>query len=964
MFKRTRVSSAILAGSLGGLFMAGTAIAQERVEITGSRIKTTQTETASPVIQLGAEAIKIEAVRDVESLLNNLPQVFADQGAQVSNGATGTATVNLRNLGAARTLVLVNGRRLPAGSPRSLPSDLNQIPISLIKRVEVLTGGASAVYGSDAVAGVVNFVMNDRFEGIQAEVNHQFYNHQQQNPRNINAALNARGFPIPGDKSADGKTNDFSLTMGANFGNGKGNATLFVSRKQTQPLLQSERDFTACALNAGATAFTCGGSGTSFPGQFTDFATFALTVADAQGGVRNYVGAQDAYNFGPLNYFQRPSDRYTAAAYGRYDISPMARVYTELNFHDDHTVAQIAPSGAFFFAATGANAVRFENPLLSAAWRTALGLNAPGDTVDMYIARRNVEGGGRQDDIRHTSYRGVLGVKGDLNKDWSYDLSTQVGRVVYQETYKNDFSNARLARALDVVDDGNGNAVCRTFLNGTDTACVPWNIWRLGGVTPASLAYVSTPGFQKGFTSQSVTTLSLFGDLGAYGIKSPAATTPVNIVVGAERRTEQMDLSTDTAFTTGDLAGQGGPTIGVAGKYSVTDIFGEIRIPLVEGKPMAELLNLTGTYRRSDYSTKKKTDAFGLGLEWAPVRAVKLRASYQEAVRAPNIIELFAAQGLGLYDNNGGDPCSGAVVGGRAQGGTGATLAECQRTGVTPQQFGTIPDSPAGQFNQITGGNPNLNPEKAKTTTFGIVLSPIRDLNVTIDYFDIKVNDIITNPPAVEVLNGCLATGALCNLIQRDGIGSLWATNNAFITVLNNNLASRATQGIDFAADYRLGLGAMGRVDLSYIGTYLKKFYQVNRPGTAGFECAGYYGGVCGTPLPEIRHKIRATWTTPWNLQVSATVRHIDGVSQDSTNPQIGGAINGAMRTLGARQYLDLAASYQLTKNLLVRGAVNNVLDKDPPLRSNGAGFANGNTYPVVYDAAGRRVSLNVTATF
>ena len=225
MFKKTKVCTGVLLALGGGIVSVSPALAQqaaERVEITGSRLKSSDVDTASPVVSIGAEQIKVEGVRSVEQLLNNLPQVFADYGGSVSNGATGTATVNLRNIGRDRTLVLVNGRRLPAGSPRALAADLNQIPVPLIKRVEVLTGGASAVYGSDAVAGVVNFIMNDRFEGVQFEANHSFYNHSQKGT--IDYALDAAGYPKPGNKSADGEIDDISVTMGGNFANGKGNA--------------------------------------------------------------------------------------------------------------------------------------------------------------------------------------------------------------------------------------------------------------------------------------------------------------------------------------------------------------------------------------------------------------------------------------------------------------------------------------------------------------------------------------------------------------------------------------------------------------------------------------------------------------------------------------------------------------------------------------------------------------------
>jgi iron complex outermembrane receptor protein len=979
MFKTSKMTQAICLGFGSSVLLSTAAFAQEapakeektqqleRIVVTGSRIKakTVETEGASPVISLGAEAIKVEGLRNVEGLLNNLPQVFADQGGEVSNGASGTATVNLRGLGANRNLVLVNGRRLPAGSPRSLPADLNQVPVSLIKKVEVLSGGASAVYGSDAISGVVNFQMNDRFRGVQLEYNNQFFNHTQQNSE-VRSVLESRKFAVPGNKNMDGKSEDFSITLGSDLADGKGNATAFFSYKKQDPLLQSERDFTACALNYNANApatalskWSCGGSGTSFPGQFTDFATYAVTVADGNGNIRPFAST-DVYNFGPLNYFQRPSERYTGAMFAHYDVNDMARVYTELGFHDDQTVAQIAPSGLFFFDASGANSVKFENPFLSQAWKNQLGLKKPGDTADLYIARRNVEGGGRQDDIRHTSYRAVVGVKGDLNEQWSYDASTQIGRVVYQETYKNDFSNSRIGRALDaVVDPATGKAVCRSALNGTDPNCRPYNIWALGKVTPEALAYLQTPGFQKGFTSQISTVASLSGDLTGYGLKMPWASSGAAVVAGVERRSEAMELSTDTAFSTGDLAGQGGPTIGVDGKYSVNEYFGEFRLPLAEKQPFAHFLNTSVTFRNSSYSTGKKTDTFGLGLEWAPVKSVKTRLSAQQAVRAANIIELFSAAGLGLYDMD-GDPCAGAKP--------TASLAECQRTGVTAAQYGKIPDSPAGQYNLFGGGNPNLKPETANTVTAGLVLMPMRDLSLVFDYFNINVKDTIGALSAPVTLQQCLTTGnpVFCGLIKRDNVGSLWATPDARITTTNQNIGSVRTEGVDFGADYGLRMEGMGRIDVSFLGTYLNKFEVEDVPGLAKYDCVGYFGSKCGTPTPKWRHKLRTSWNSPFNVNLSLTWRHIDSVDLDASSSQarLKGSTSAQVAKLDARDYFDIAAAYNFSKSLSFRLSVNNLLDKDPPLRTQGAGSVNGNTYPVVYDSAGRRVNFNVTATF
>ncbi len=974
--KSFRRKSCVIATELAiALMVAPLAFAQqstekvEKLEITGTRIKTVETEGASPVSVINAEDIKFEGVKNVENMLNNLPQVFAEYGASVSNGATGTATVNLRNLGSVRTLVLMNGKRLPPGSPAGgtlgWSADLNQIPASLIRRVDVLTGGASAVYGSDAVAGVVNFIMNDRFEGVEAEVNHSFYNHQQNNEKGVGDIVAAREalsptfFKRPGDKSADGKSTSVSLTMGSNFANGKGNAVLFFGYKKDDPLLQSERDFSACALSAAGSTYACGGSSTSFPGRFITNAGDSFTVANAQGGVRPFTSA-DIYNFGPLNYFQRPSERYSFNAFGHYDVLPNARVYTEFSFHDDHTVAQIAPSGLFGLVYNAS----FDNPLLSQAWRDTLGLTGPGTTHDgMLILRRNVEGGGRQDDIRHTSYRGVIGVKGEIGSAWNYDVYGTLGRVVYQETYKNDFSISRATRAMDVITDpSTGAPACRSFVDGSDPNCVPYNIWSLGGVTPQALAYLQTPGFKKGFTSQSLLGGTLAADLGVYGIKLPAANNGIGVAFGVEGRTDELDLSVDSAFESGDLFGQGGPTLGVAGSTKVKDFYTEARVPIMEGQPMADLLSVNGSYRYSDYNSGRTTDSYGLGIEWAPVKMARFRGSYQQAVRAANVIELFTPQGLGLY-NNDSDPCAGTAP--------TRSLQDCMRTGVTAAQYGRIVDSAAGQYNALFGGNPNLKPETSKSKTLGVVLEPTRDFVASIDYFNIKVEDVVGNAPPQIILNQCLDTGdaTFCGLIQRDQLGTLWATPQAQIVATNANLSKLKTSGFDVTASYNMRLHNLGKLNFTLVGTYLKEFITEPIPGLGEYDCAGLFGATCGTPLPEWRHKVRATWSTPWNVDLALSWRYFKEVKNDasSNNPLLSGPVPAIDEKMKAMNYFDVAATWNATKNIILTGGINNLFDKDPPIVNQtlaGAPFGNGNTYPVVYDALGRKVFVTLTAKF
>jgi outer membrane receptor protein involved in Fe transport len=810
----------------------------------------------------------------------------------------------------------------------------------------------------------VNFIMNDRFQGVQGEINYGFYNHSQQGGQGISDIVAARAvtnpaqFAVPGDKSRDGEESDYNLTMGSNFANNKGNATFFVGYKKTKALLQSERDYSACAAGSTAAGFTCGGSSTASPARVLDLTSGRSYVATAT-GTRPYVGANDQYNYGPLNYYQRPSERYTGAAYVNYEINSHAKVYGELNIHDDHTTGQIAPSGIFFGNLTVP--VAFENPLLSQAWRTSLGLTGPGTSNEVWIGKRNVEGGGRQADLRHTSYRGVIGVKGEINPAWNYDAFFQTGQVVYQQTYRNEFSQQRTLRALDVVrNPANGQPICRSALDGTDPNCVPYNVWTLGGITSEALGYIQTPGLQNGNTFQSVFGGTVNGDLGAYGWQLPTAKSPVGVAFGIEQRTEKLTLETDNSFSTGDLAGQGGATIGLEGKYTVRDLYMEARVPLVEGKEFAERLSLSGSYRYSDYSTDQSTDSYGLGLEWAITKKIMARGSYQQAVRAANIVELFTAQGLALYDND-EDPCAGAIP--------TRSLADCARTGVTSAQYGRILDNPAGQYNYLQGGNPNLKPETSKSSTLGLVWTPTKDFNATLDWFNIKVDDVISIAPPTITLQQCLDTGnpTYCSQITRDSQGTLWANPAARIIGTNVNLSKWETSGVDFSMNYNYKLNQYGGLALTFIGTYLKSFEQEPIPGLGKYDCAGLYGGTCGTPLPEWRHKARLNWMTPWNFDVAMTWRYIDAVLLDRTsaNPLLAGTVNSVDKELKAQNYLDLAASWIINKQLTLSGGINNITDREPPVSAQvGAGFGNGNTYPQVYDALGRRVFMTLTAKF
>ncbi|WP_346839037.1 TonB-dependent receptor [Microbulbifer sp. SAOS-129_SWC] len=919
----------------------------EEVVVTGSRIQRDANETSvSPVASVSSADMKATGVVRVEDMINKLPQVAATQTAGMANGSTGTATVDLRGLGSQRTLVLIDGRRMPAGSPLQGGSgaDLNQIPAGLVERVEVLTGGSSATYGSDAIAGVVNFIMKDDFEGVRFESQTSAYQHTNDNSK-IQDVVKGSGFETADGSVTDGDTNDFSMIMGANLDGGRGNVTGYANYRKIDPVLQSDRDYSSCSLDGAPDGFSCGGSATLPDGFVSDFDGHYYNVSGNQ--FVNWDGHY--YNYGPLNYFQRPDERWTMGVFGHYDINDNVTAYTQLSYADDRTVAQIAPSGNFFATST----INCDNPLLSAQQHDLIcsGLS-DSESAPYYIGRRNVEGGPRQDDLRHTTFRGVFGLKGDINDTWSYDAYAQYAEVAMQETYLNDMSKTRIGRALNVkTDPDTGKPVCQSVLDGSDPLCKPWNIFQEGGVTQEALDYLILPLYSRGTTEQEIYSGYVTGNLGDYGVKLPTADSGISVVFGMESRREALNFSPDNGYQSGDGAGQGGATKPVAGSLSVREAFTEINAPLISGKPGAEYLGLEMAYRYSDYSTDINTNTYKVGVDWSPIADLKLRASYQSAVRHANIRELFAGQGLNLFDMD-EDPCGGANP--------SATLAECELTGVTAAQYGNISNNPAGQYNYQQGGNPNLTPEQSKTYSAGFVYSPsyVEGLTLSVDYFDIDVTDAIEAVDPNTILSQCMASGqdAVCSKIHRNAGGNLWI-GNGYVESLNTNIGYFETAGVDINANYGFDIGAAGSVDLNYIATYLTKWEQQEVPGAEIQDCVGKWDKACGSPTPEYVSTLRANWATPIvGLDVVGSWRYIGAAEDIGSNQADFDAVN----------YIDLSTSWAATDHVTVRGGVNNVFDKEPPLTSDAGPsiYGNGNTFPGTYDALGRYAFMGVTVDF
>ena len=972
---------------MGALTAAGAtpALAQEslgEIVVTGSRIRSANLESTTPVTQVTAADVVTQGVTRIEDLVNQLPQAFAAQNVTVANGSTGTATLNLRGLGSARTLVLVDGRRMPYGGVTNSAADINQIPTQMVERVDILTGGASAVYGSDAVAGVVNFIMKKDFEGVQVTSQYNFYWHENDygGPGDVKlrdtidqlSEGNPDQFQLPDNTVTDGEGKELSLLVGVNSGDGRGNLTAYATVFDGDQVLQRDRDYSACSLDTDppVESFACGGSGTSSGGMFTDFDTYYLTI-DTADNMRDFVDA-DLYNFGPLNHYQRPERRYSLGAMGHYEFGEHADVYTQLMFTDYESVAQIAPGGNFF----DTNSVNCNNPLLPTGILGTIGCDAAaiaaGDDVAMYIGRRNVEGGGRQDAFANSSFRMVAGVRGAINDAWGYDVSAQYSTQTANDSTLGFFAKDRLNRALDVVDVA-GVPTCQSVIDGTDPSCVPWNPFVPNGVTQDQLDYLQVTALQVGRLNQEIYNGVINGDLGVYGIKTPWASDGVQVVFGSEWRRDTIKNRVDPLQEADQLAGAGGATIGISGGNQVEELFFEGRVPLAQDRTGAESLSFDTAYRYSDYGDSVQTDTYKLGLEWAPIQDVRLRGSYQRAVRAANIIELFTAQGFNLFDSN-GDPCGeNAQNPGADDPAPIASLEECVATGMPAAQFGAgALDSPAGQYNFLQGGNVNLTPEESDTYSYGVVFTPrfAPGLAVTIDYFDIKIDDTISTFGQVNTWTACYQNNdpAACGRINRNPNGQLWV-GQGHVEDVNINIGSLQTKGYDLNATYTgLEIGRFGSLAFNLTGTLVDELVTDPGAGFDPYDCVGFYSTVCsansvGVPTPEWRHRFRTSWVTPWDVDLSLTWRHLgkvvglEGANQEFSEDRID-------HTLSAEDYFDLAANWAITEKAAVTLGINNVLDDNPSLSATVGTTGNGNTFPQTYDALGRYVFVRASVDF
>lgn len=931
--------------------------AGEEIVVTGTLIRNPNIVSSSPVNVVGEEEIELQQSNVAEELLRELPGVVPSIGSAVNNGNGGSSYVNLRGLGSNRNLVLLDGTRLvPADLQGRV--DLNNIPLALVERVDVLTGGASTTYGADAVAGVVNFITKDDFSGMELDLSEQ---------------ITERG---------DGNIFRADLTIGSNFDDGRGNATFSVGYQEADAVYQGARAVSRVSLSS--STGNPQGSFTTAPGIFGPFPEDPNAYLQVNNDGTGFTPDLTTFNFNPFNIFQTPFERFNIFGTASYEITPGIQAYTRGLFSKQTVSTIIAPSGTFGNELT----FSFGNPFLSAEQRavacagfglTAAECAAAGATTDpedpayreftVEAYRRFVEGGSRLTDYTTQLFDYKIGLRGDITSSLGFDIFGAYGESENLSRSSGQGLFSRLTQAVDAVRDDNGNIVCRDASNG----CVPINLFGgVGSISPESFNFlnVSTSGATQTSLAQVRGVIS-----GDFGFGSPWANEAFGVAVGAEYRdyfaASRSDVSTQTP---GEVLGSGGASPDITGRYDVKEAFGELILPLIADRPFFHNLTVELGGRVSDYSTSGTSYTYKAGGSWSPVPSFKIRGNYNRAARSPNIGELFFPVTTGL-NNLAVDPCQLTLPVGNA-----TLTAICLAQGAPAGQIGRIPAPSAAQANTTGGGNINLDVEKATTWTVGVVFQPefIPGFTATVDYYDIKVEDAITSPTLADALAACFGAppynnppaGAentqACTQIRRNPLsgglsGSPATTPGIFLALTNQGRIE--TNGIDVALNYRRDLGFAG-LNLSFNGNWTDSSTFQATPTGINRECVGFFSVSCGSLQPEYSFNQRTTLSFG-ETDVSLLWRYIHDMEYE------GGAENSPFldefSQIDAYHYFDLSLRQEIMDNMTFTFTVQNLFDKDPPNVGNTIGsttYNSGNTFPSTYDTLGRRYAVGANIRF
>lgn len=898
--------------------------------VTGSRIQRPKETQATPITTIGSETIEGRGVVNISEILNTIPAVgsstLSASGAPRNTLLAGLYAVDLRGLGNSRTLVLVDGRRFVSSLQGSSAVDVSTIPTGLIDRIDVTTGGGSAVYGSDAISGVVNFILKRDYTGL--ELNGQ-------------AGMTTRG---------DGSQYKISVLGGADFAGGRGNVTAYASYDSTAPVYAIDREISADGVSIadptrpdlalfGPASYSSvrtvqgvfGLNGATVTG-----ATIRRTVLP-DGTITTPLGSRDGINPNLYNIVVLPMKRYLGFGRLRYDLSDNLTAFADVTYSRNDTIQQFEPT--FINSGTGniggatgvSITIPTSNPYIPAAMRALI----PAARTDIAFARDFPEFGARRLSYKRQLYRAVAGLEGRLpaiGPDWKWEAYYQYGRTTLDETMFNGIDTARLFDALRVEGDGAGGFRC-TSAAARAQGCVPVNLFTGRSLTAPEVAYLRQDVHISSFNEQQVAAGSLTGSL----FELPGG--PLGFAVGAEYRREKSRYTPDAALsggTTSLLFAQ--PT---EGQFNVKEVYAELTVPLLKDLPFVDRLELVAAYRYADYSTSGGVSAWKIGGTYAPVRGVRFRGVYSRDVRAPNINDLF--RGATSNRVNVTDPCT--------LGGTPARQAYClAQPGITTSFRPPAPTS----VSQLTLGNPALTPEVAKTLTVGVVVQPefARGLTLSVDYYRIKINDAITSLAAQTIVDQCANTNdpAYCSTVIREPASGVIVGQNT----VPINAASERMRGIDVELDYRAPiddvfgarLGDTIAATLTY--THLIGYDQTPFAGAPAVA-------LKGQPFfPADKANFNLTYVNG-AVSLSLNERYIGKAYR-----VVGASFEG--NVVPSYWYTDLQLRFKLDDRFAFYVGGTNIFDTKPPLFPVGyTGTSTGtNTAASVYSLVGRSVYAGV----
>jgi outer membrane receptor protein involved in Fe transport len=944
------------------------------VIVTGTRIVRPNMTSNAPITTIDSTYLKERGLARVEDALAQLPQVTPMLGLQGQSWTSGSAPVGLRNLGAGRTLTLLNGQRMD--------NDVNIIPGALIERIDIMTGGASAVYGSDAIAGVVNFIVKRKFNGIAFDGEVSGFNHNNDNPLLARIAQDA-GYTYPRGTYLGGGNYFASLAAGRNLLGDRLNISAFATYKKADPIQYRNLDTVNCPLlmfdqnnvDAGNTKWTCGGT-TYNP--YNYFFAAGQDLTNARDGSRSFrpYDTADEVRIQRVDAMQRGSETVNAGGFLTAELPAGMRLNGSFLYSKIVERGYNSVDGGLW---TPSAPVNCDNPFLGQAQARVICGAAAGTTVLSDPISLSLFRPGMFQNFRNTTddWRGSLNLSGMIVDKIRFELSYQQTRNIQNGSGDHMWlpdQADRLARGLQ-VRNVNGVPTCLSKIDGTDPNCQPVDAFSSNNsISDAVYNWVTGTGSRRQQNDLQVINAIVSGTLEDYGIKSPFAENGIGFAITGEYRkyrNQSQGFGAWSNFTTFD------------GRTSVKELGGEIDIPLIEDKPFFKELSVNGGYRISDYDVYQSlVHSWKAEASWSPFDGIRFRGSYNRAVRVGVLQRL---EGENRYPNTPMlDLCAPPRASSDGKGRTRYTFDQCS-IGMTRAQYDAL-SSYTGCDSQgycpttlVNGGNSALQPERSRSKTLGVVMQPrfIPGLTASVDWYDINIQGAFEWTRINMAFSQCYDNKVqfFCQFYQRDPQnGRLLVADARY-----NNSGYNATRGIDFSTNYaldpkRLGIADdIGTFGLNFNGTLTTKYERQFAPGNTPWSCLGYFGFACGDPLPRWRHVAGVNWQLPWiKGGLGFTWRYIGptSISKLSTNTVLAAA-PGQTYPLANRipgySYFDFNTNVTLVKGIDVRFNVQNLFDKDPPLIGNDTTYGIGqyfNTFPTYYTVRGRTLRVGISARF